>query len=66
MIRSKSIIFSICTLFILSACNNKKQHDPFADFNPYDGDLGKRIEAYQDAKFPNLSKFKNRKTSFVY
>lgn len=59
MIRSKSIIFSICAIFILSACNNKKKEDPFADFDPYDSSLGSRIEAYNNIKNPNLANEKS-------
>ncbi|MFN8297276.1 MAG: hypothetical protein U0T69_13850 [Chitinophagales bacterium] len=57
MKNNKSIIFSITAFFLFFACKNDTS-DPFADFNPYDSDLGKRIEAYQDAKFPNLANSK--------
>lgn len=57
MKKTKSIIFSITAFFLFFACKNDT-NDPFIDFNPYDTDLGKRIEAYQDAKFPNLANSK--------
>lgn len=60
MKKNKSIIFSIAAFFLFFACKNDA-NDPFADFNPYDTDLGKRIEAYQDAKFPNLANSKTGK-----
>lgn len=54
---NKPIIFSLLAVLLFIACGHDTK-DPFADFNPYDANLGKRIEAYQDAKFPNLANSK--------
>lgn len=57
MKKNKSIIINLFCIFLLVSCGHNTK-DPFANFNPYDADLGKRIEAYQDAKFPNLANSK--------
>jgi hypothetical protein len=57
MKKSNLIFFSIAIMLIISACGDKPS-DPFGDFNPYDADLGRRIESYHDAKFPNLANSK--------
>lgn len=54
---NKPIIFSLLAVLLLIACGHDTK-GPFADFNPYDANLAKRIEAYQDAKFPNLANSK--------
>jgi hypothetical protein len=51
-------------LILLAACNNGKKTpsaDPFADvkFNPYDQELGKRIEAYHQTIAPNNANSKS-------
>ncbi|MBB5645314.1 hypothetical protein [Pedobacter cryoconitis] len=51
-------------LIIAAACNNKKPAipaDPFEDgkFNPYDQELGKRIEAYNNTVAPNNANSKS-------
>jgi len=58
MKKNKSIIFSIAAFFLFFACKNDA-NDPFADFNPYDTDLGKRIQAYNNTKNPNLANEKS-------
>jgi hypothetical protein len=46
-------------LMSVAACNNDKQEDPFAKFNLYDQELGKRIEAYQHHIVPNNANSKS-------
>lgn len=51
-------------LIIATACNNSKSvvpTDPFVDgkFNPYDQELGKRIEAYHNSVAPNNANSKS-------
>lgn len=58
MKKNKSIIFSLMAFFLLIACKHETK-DPFVNFNPYDADLGKRIEAYNNIKNPNLANEKS-------
>lgn len=59
MKKNKSIILSLMAIFLFNACgHNSKDAFEIVNFNPYDADLGKRIEAYQDAIIPNLANSK--------
>ena len=57
-----SLIYICLVILLFSqsyACKHKNV-DPFTamNFNPYDGDLSKRIGLYQDATIPNLANSK--------
>lgn len=56
------LVLVICLSFL--GCKNKSS-DPFIamNFNPYDGDLNKRIESYQNTTFRNSTNTKNEKPS---
>lgn len=56
-------IAGVFGLFILAAacdsCTDTSKNNPFANFNPYDQGLGKRIEAYNNTIAPNNANSKS-------
>lgn len=52
-ITMKQFYFSIGLFSILLLSGCKEKNEPFAAFDPYDSNLNKRVEAYQDITFPN-------------
>lgn len=52
-------------LFAALSALQCKEEDPFYDFNPYDTELGSRIEAYHDTKYPESTIQKDKQSMYI-